>query len=509
MAPPTFMMIKKYNLLFFIYLLPLFCYSQNQNSIWVFGDSAGIDFANPNNPVPIISGMDCRGSCANISDSNGLLLFYAWDIANTIHNTGRIFNPQHQQMANGDSIVAEGWYQEFVIVPFPDSIGFYYLFSVGVTSGYHPGLYYSIVDMNANGGLGAVVSKNIQLTNHLAFDGISAVKHGNGRDWWLIFKPDGYNSPPNNDFYTYLISPSGISQPIVQSIGFVVSTNASQMNISKQGNRILLSDWKNLIEVIDFDRCSGVMSNAIVIEPEHQNESGWHVGNSFSPAGNLIYISHDLAGPGNEDSWLYQYNLNAANIAASRDTIYYTTAPAQTVTLRLAPDNKIYLSTGYYAYNYPFADSAYYPENMNLSVINQPDSLGALCDFQPYSFYLGGKRTYYGLPNNPNYELGPDSNSVCDTVLYLRNEVTIPASKLYVFYQLQWQKAFVNAQGLKGINYSLTIRDLGGRIIFKEQGKLPGPYFSRDLDCSSLSKGIYLISLQTEKEILTRKFAVE
>ena len=44
---------------------------------------------------------------------------------------------------------------------------------------------------------------------------------------------------------------------------------------------------------------------------------------------------------------------------------------------------------------------------MNLSVIHQPNELGALCDFRLYNFYLGGHRSYHGLPNNPNYELGP------------------------------------------------------------------------------------------------------
>ena len=93
---------------FLILLLPFCSSAQFRNNIWCFGDSAGIDFSNINNPVPIISGMDCRGSCANICDTSGLLLFYAWDIANTIHNTGRIFNSQHQQMANGDSILLKG-----------------------------------------------------------------------------------------------------------------------------------------------------------------------------------------------------------------------------------------------------------------------------------------------------------------------------------------------------------------------------------------------------------------
>src|SRR4051812_29126241 len=65
---------------------------------------------------------------------------------------------------------------------------------------------------------------------------------------------------------------------------------------------------------------------------------------------------------------------------------------------------------------YPFPDSVYNSINMNLCVINNPDSLGQACDFQPHSFYLGGYRSYAGLPNNPQYDLGPVIGSGCDTI---------------------------------------------------------------------------------------------
>lgn len=51
--------------------------SQNRNSIWCFGDSAGIDFRNVSMPVPITTGFDTRGTCASVSDSLGNLLFYS------------------------------------------------------------------------------------------------------------------------------------------------------------------------------------------------------------------------------------------------------------------------------------------------------------------------------------------------------------------------------------------------------------------------------------------------
>ncbi|MBK7388264.1 MAG: hypothetical protein IPI23_04070 [Bacteroidetes bacterium] len=72
--------------------------------------------------------------------------------------------------------------------------------------------------------------------------------------------------------------------------------------------------------------------------------------------------------------------------------------------MKLAPDGKIYLSCAYYdgiSFNYPYNSTEYNTTNMYLSVINYPDSLGTACGYNPFSFYLGGKRTYYGLPNNP------------------------------------------------------------------------------------------------------------
>ena len=130
-------------------------YSQNRNSVWVFGDSAGIDFSNVANPVPITSGMDGRGSCVSISDILGNLQFYGFTNATTDWST-LIMTHQNTPMLNGDSINGAAWYNELQIVPFTNDTNKYYLFSYGSDVPNNEGLYYSIVDMNQNGGLGAV-----------------------------------------------------------------------------------------------------------------------------------------------------------------------------------------------------------------------------------------------------------------------------------------------------------------------------------------------------------------
>jgi hypothetical protein len=71
-------------------------FAQNNNSIWCFGDSAGINFSNINNPVPYYSAMRGRGSCASIADDTGNLLFYS----NTYTYLTLVWNVLNDTMTN-------------------------------------------------------------------------------------------------------------------------------------------------------------------------------------------------------------------------------------------------------------------------------------------------------------------------------------------------------------------------------------------------------------------------
>ena len=497
-------------LTFFLLIAALNCKSQNRNSNWCFGDSAGINFSNLSNPVPIASSVNARGSCVSVSDSIGNLLFYGSTFYRYLWSQGCvdlcvIYNSTGQVMDGGDSIVGRGWYEEITIVPDPQYNNMYYLFSIGTTLP-HLGLYYSIIDMNQNFGLGKVVSKNIQINTLKGFDGISAVKHGNGRDWWLIFHPGGYTNPANNAFFNYLITPHGILNPVVDSIGTVSYSDAGYTVFSKDGSKFALATWNNLLEVFNFDRCTGHFSNTMIIEPENSTAGGSIWSTCFSPDGSRLYRQSGAVGGIQGVGLLMQYNLLAGNIQASRDTIYTFNFPEVPFHIRLAPDDKIYLSTDYGNYFF-YPDSIRNSINENLSVINQPNNLGASCDFQPYSFYLGGKRTYNALPNNPDYEMGPLIGSGCDSLVGIAAVGSgSRQEELHVFYHPGWQVAFVNAEGLKGKNYSLHVYDLTGREVFKEEGKLNGAYYTKDLRCEGFANGMYVVNLRTEKEVLSKKF---
>ncbi|MEO8085848.1 MAG: T9SS type A sorting domain-containing protein [Bacteroidota bacterium] len=502
-------MRKKF--VFFILWVPVSLFAQQRNSIWCFGDSAGIDFTNIQNPLPISSSLDTRGSSVSIADSTGALLFYANTRANTGAFTTLVWNKNNQQMQNGDSIVGDAWYNELVIVPAPGTNSLFYLFSVGVTEDY--GLYYSALDLSLNAGLGAVTQKNIQLNNYPGIDCISAAKHANGRDWWLIFRR--WNTA-NNEFYLYLITPSGISPPLLQSIGDLVHTNNGNLVFSKDGTKVLFTDYLGLIEVLDFDRCTGIFSNCKVISSETTLFNAGIAGAAFSPSSDCVYITANYQGGGNYDtSYLYQYNLMDSIISTSKDTLFTFLKPDVAGKVVLAPDDKIYLSCAYEPPNvlaYPYPDSVRNNTNEHLSVVNYPDSIGDACNFQPFSFYLGGKRTYYGLPNNPNYDLIAVGGSQCDT-LGLPNQVSAQtfsiATTLNIYYNSDLKVVFLNGGDLAGNLFTLTIHDLIGREVFSKEVGFSSGYFNESLSLNMLTSGIYIISIATESEMLSKKLIFE
>ena len=374
------------------------------------------------------------------------------------------------------------------------------MFHIGVTHDY--GLYYSVVDISLNNGLGAVTQKNVQLQSFPNVDCLNAIKHGNGRDWWVFFRrwqPGGPVLPTINEFHSYLVTPNGITNYTIQQVGSGSYTNLGKLTFSAIGDRLVLTTYAGLIEIYDFDRCTGIISNPVNIFPETTGgifNNFW--GCEFSPNGQVLYVTLS-----DQTSYLFQFDLNAPNIAASIDTLWTISNPGEAIGgLKRGPDGKIYESgpdTSPLAFSYPYSDSLYTMYNMNLGVINSPDSLGSACDFQPYSFYLGGKRTYWGLPNNPDYDLPALAGSPCDT-LVSQNELAgaTAIGSLHVYYHPAWEKAFINASNLKGKTGKLLVYDMHGKVVHSEPLRILNGYYTRDLSMIGRADGVYLVVVETE-----------
>ncbi|MBL7915503.1 MAG: T9SS type A sorting domain-containing protein [Bacteroidia bacterium] len=486
------------------------CFAQNRNNIWCFGDSSGIDFGTVANPTTFRSSVVSRGSCVSIADTNGYLLFYAHTRSGVSisGNSTLIFDSTHQLMPNGANVKGESWYNEVLIIPDPGTNNEYFLFTKGMSTS--PGFAYSKIDMNLNGGLGDVSQKNVILNNVRNADCLTGIKHGNGHDWWVISKYSNLNLPNFNRFYVFLITNNTVHPPIIQDLNNAGDFDFHQLVFNSDGTRLMQTNRQGLMQEIAFDRCTGLLSNPVVYFPEqlsgNHNRNYW--ASAYSPDNSKFYT---IINNGSDTTRLIQYDLSAVDVATSADTLMEEIFPPILGALRLAPDGKIYVSS-WHVFNfpgYPYPDTAYSQVNTNLSVINMPDSAGFACDFQPYSFYLGGSRTYAGLPNNPNYDLGPLVGSGCDTITAISETHSEPAINLYVYHDSMWEIAFVNAKILKGKTGILICYDIQGREIFKEPLQTTNGYYTKDLATHSFSPGIYMVQLITDKEKLCQKFVVD
>jgi len=470
--------------------------AQGRGNIWCFADSVLLDF---NGVAPIVGTCSLVSSVENqfsepnasISDEDGNLLFYT--------NGATIWNIDHDTMENGNNLPSNySITQGALIIPRPDSADHYYVFGFDHDIPDY-GFYYSIVDMSLDSGKGAIPEgyKNIQLLDILLSEKLTAVKHANGKDWWLIIHKLG-----TAKFIKYLINASGIILNDIQSIGSDFHSNLDwgQLIFSQEGNKLVSASRIGTIGLFDFDRCNGVLSNHIDLTDLPMTEGCY--GCSFSPDGSKLYLS-------NFEN-LFQYNLDALDIPNSRVTIwnnpiFNSNCMDSSYVIfqhQLAPDNKIYIGNAYCI----FPSDVYSIYNMTLSVIDAPDEEGTLCNFAPWSLYLGGNKAEGCLPNMPNYNLEALEGSPCDT---LTSVVPINADNNYgvtIYPNPAHDVAIVN-YNLKGEQGQLVLYNVFGAKIADYILNPSGDQM--EFSTGPLPAGVYLYSIISKgKFILQDKISV-
>jgi hypothetical protein len=468
---------------------------QYNGNVWVFGDSVSYNFVTNNFEA---SNCVSRGSCVSICSKSNLLLFYAFTRALGTFYSTLIYDGSHNFVPNGNNIVGQAWYKELIILPIPEDTSKFILFSCGVIS--------------PDEGLGdSVISKNNLITKLKICDGITAVKHGNGRDWWVIYRQ--WSNTQNNEFYVVRVDPSGVSTPIISNIGKVLSPSFCTLKFNNKGNKLLRTHITGLLELYDFDRCTGTISNALTIRNDSlgfpYQDNLRFLWSAFSPNDSVLYV-----GTAGNTSYLYQFDLFAPNIYSSQVVLDTTSFCVDCGgEIKLAPDGKIYYTHAYHDgvnWNYPYPDTLYNMYNTYLGVINEPDKIGTACNFQPFSFYLGGYRTYWGLPNNPDYELGPLVGSGCDTLSLPSPSTGGALGTLSATFISAWQTLFVNAQHLRGKTAKVRIySSLGVELLSLGSENTNGGYCTKDIHLPHLAAGVYIVTLTTEDEQLSVKFVVE
>lgn len=403
-------------------------HAQKQYNQWYFGYGAALNF-NSGSPVPLLNNaITTDEGGASISDSAGNLLFYT--------NGEVVMNRLHQQMPNGSGLGGHfSSTQSALIVPFPDDNSLYYVFTVPAQityfTGGNAGFCYSIIDMQLNGGLGDVTTRNVLLTDSV-MEKLTAIRHHNGKDVWVVVHK--WNS---DAYYAYLITCDVIQAPVVSNAGRIMTdviaadfhASLGCMKISPAGKKIA-STWSifdpqftgtSYMDILDFNNETGEISNPVSITHQNVDDDIRGYGVSFSPAGTKLYLSEYGLVNGIGFGRVLQFDMLSANIPASETQVGY--AFNAFGTMQIAPDGMIYIAReGFLTY---------------LSRIQNPEASGTACGFDEPGVSLGLKPSTWGLPNNwdtfPKEEVY-DIFPFTDTTLCFSQFLELHATYRYHYY---------------------------------------------------------------------------
>ena len=364
---------------------------------------------------------------SNICDSSGVFQFSCDGMD--------IINSEHKIMDGGYKIVPDKAYQRWdgiapysqasIILPLDnqkymvvyttltDKMMDAWYSATNNDSVYFDLLWYAMVDMNANGGLGKVEKSRQPIieNGYLSMPEMMACRHANGRDWWLL--KGRINSVA---FFTYLVKSSGEVLDyglqwfprIGKNYDWYVD---GQCMFSADGSKFAtVVGHRGTVNLFDFDRCTGKLSNQQAIHvpeltvntPQDTADTEFltTVGVSFSPNGRFLYVVNKYN--------IQQYDLLDSDSASA----WYHVAKLDTTWAAFQGYSNIY----------PAPNGKLYVGNWNglskqMSRIENPNAKGTACNFcarcERFTPNYGSASS---PPCMPNYRLGALPGSACDTL---------------------------------------------------------------------------------------------
>lgn len=478
-------------IIYFLFLNYLLSAQNKYGHQWLFQSFNIIDFRNDSvvtgqlQPYPNYN----KGASfsSNICDRNGNII---------MHSGGcYVINKKFSLMKGGDPVNVRSTYllgyckpgdpdgyfpfqQNNLFINYPNDSTKYLLFNIDFDTLFPfpspiiflpPHLFYHVIDITKDNGQGEVVEKfKIAVQDTLSRGYLTAVKHTNNKDWWVIIP-----KWKSDCLFVVPITSNGVGMPQKQCTGFVWNKDndlGGQVAASADGTKYARVDERDTIVVYNFNPSTGQLSNPIRLS--HPDNASYLQGVCFSQNSRFLYVTYKLK--------VFQYDLQATDIQASMTVVgdvssFILNAERGALQVsKLAPDGKIYISSP--------------SSHRFLSVINRPNCKGTLCDFRPYAvelkFYSWG-----ALPNNPFFEV-PPANYNCDSLRIatqdisehitispnpVQSNITVSSNYLFETYTI------VNIMG-----QTMNV----GKMNVTEQN---------EIDVSKLPDGIYFLQLINPK----------
>lgn len=420
--------------------------------------------------------LDPGDFATSICDKNGNLLFYTGGCY--------VLNRENAIMLNGDSITSDYalqyWcaYNDFPMrqnntaLPYPNDTDKYVIFNYNIEDPIATelpiptNLYYHVVDMKGDNGLGAIVQKKQVIVEDTLTRGyLQAVRHSNGTDWWVV-APE-WNS---NCYFVTPLTEQGVGTWHRSCAGQVWGNGGGgQTTFSPDGKKYVQCNYLNGLWVFDFDNIAGNLSNPIQLT--FPTPASSYRGVCFSPNSRYLYVASYLQ--------LFKFDIEAVDIQASMQLVgeldISNLLPGQgsLAFSKLGPDGRIYIaSPGSHRY---------------LSVINKPNCPGVACDFQQWAIALLAPN-YAGLPNMPHFNV-TGSNYACESV---SAHEPVTTGKTTVYPNPASASLSVRMAGTAGNTVHLQIIDVLGRVVKEvDDYKVASKLEEIEIDISTLKTGLY------------------
>jgi len=383
----TFNKLPRFICLLMILFLAKGVFAQGEWNNWYFGNKAGLNFQ-PNPPSVLLnSGLNYQGGIAVVSDSSGQLLFYS--------NGFRIYNRNHTLMLNADGLagIMGPFLQTVYAAPFIDDANKYYVFTITTnpTTGEF-GLFYSVVDMTLDNGLGGVVAgqKNIHAPGgDIVRFVIKGIRHENKRDFWLLTQE--YLSSNINRYLAFLVDQNGIHPPVISnsSVPRSLAYGNSQFAISQSGTKLIGQYGSQILENCNFNAATGVVTPLFTFSfPEL---ALFELTMCFSWSGNKLYVSQCKSEYPSYSYFLYQLDASLTDSAAFAASLVKISRCNYFGVLAMGKDSKIYITER--------SENGSIHNKDSLSIIHNPELPGSSCNFEENAISLQGRECRDGLPH--------------------------------------------------------------------------------------------------------------